>query len=55
MRNQQQQKQVYIEAEVYSKSNQIYSMEFFVKIIDRRKLLTISKKSSVLDVWHGFD
>ena len=55
MRNQQQQKQVYIEAEVYSKSNQIYSMGFFVKIIDRRKVLTISKKSYILDVWHGFD
>ena len=38
----------------YSKLCQIYKMEFFTKIVNGFKPLTIVERNSILDVWQGF-
>ena len=42
-------------AEAYLKSCQTSRMELLVKIVNGWKPLSIFAKSSILDVWHGFE
>ena len=41
--------------EAYSEPCQTSKIELFAKIVNEWKLLTIFKKSSILDVWQGSD
>ena len=50
MGTEEQQKQVYMEVEVCSEYCQTSMMKLFVKVVNRRKPLTIFRKSSILDV-----
>ena len=50
MGTEEQQKQVYMEVEVCSEYCQTSMMKLFVKVVNRRKSLTIFRKSSILDV-----
>ena len=42
-------------SEAYSEPYQISKMEFFAKIFNGLKLLTVFAKISILDIWQGFE